>query len=116
MAAKALHRGVVRELIGACHELVAEELRVQSLANDLRAEHTALAVFAGGVGGSAERQVKSKVEENAKRAVECSKEGIALVENRRRVIEASDDDIDQMHWPDRRSPGGDSKYQGRNGA
>jgi len=97
VAAKALHRGAVRELIGACHELVAEELRVQSLANDLRADYTALAVFTGGVGGNAEKQVKGKVEDNAKLAAEHSKEGRALVEDPTRLIEASDEDLDQMH-------------------
>lgn len=93
----ALHRGAIRDLIAACHELIAEELRVQSLANELRSGYTTLAVFTGGVGGSVEKELKGKLEVNVKLAAEKCMEARSLVVEPKRLIKASDDDLDQMH-------------------
>ena len=96
IAAKVLHRSAVRELITECHELIAEELRIQSLAIELRCEYSALAVFTGTCGGSRETIYKDALNNDIINAVEKTKEARALVDDQAKLITASDHGLDFM--------------------
>lgn len=95
VAAKILHRSAVRELISACHELLAEELRVQSLGADLRTELQTLFGFSKTTGGSAEQELKDKLKADLEIASENSKEARKLANDPGGLITASDNDLDQ---------------------
>ena len=97
VAAKILHRSAVRELISACHELLAEELRVQSLGADLRNELQAHFVFSETTGGSVEQELKGKLKADLEVASEHSKEGRKLANDPGGLITASDNDLDQKN-------------------
>lgn len=96
-AERALHRSAVRELIAACHEIVAEDLRVHALVSDIIPEYTTAAVFAGQSGGSIETKLKSAVESMKAKSAELSAEAHSISEGPARLRDASDHDLDQMH-------------------
>lgn len=97
VAAKILHRSAVRELISACHELLAEELRVQSLGADLSNALQARAVFLKTTGGNAEQELKDKLKADLEVASENSKEARKLANDPGGLITASDNDLDQKN-------------------
>lgn len=97
VAAKILHRSTVRELISACHELLAEELRVQSLGADLRMELQTLFGFSKTTGGSAEQELLKNLKADLEVASENSKEAHKLANDPGGLITASDNDLDQKN-------------------
>ena len=96
VAARVLHRSAVRELVTECHELIAEELRIQSLAIELRGEYGSLAVFTGTHGGSREKMYKDGLDKDIANAAKRAKEARALVEDQAKLITAADHDLDLM--------------------
>lgn len=96
VAAKVLHRSAVRELVTECHELIAEELRIQSLVVELRSEYGSLGVFTGTHGGSREKMYKDGLDKDSANAAEKAKEARALVEDQTKLITAADHDLDLM--------------------
>lgn len=96
VAAKVLHRSAVRELVTECHELIAEELRIQSLVIELRSEYGSLAVSTGTHGGRREKMHKDGLEKDRANAAEKAKEARALVEDQAKLITAADHDLDLM--------------------
>lgn len=97
VAAKILHRSAVRELISACHEVLAEELRVQSLGADLRMELQTLFGFSKTTGGSAEQELLKDLKAYLEVASENSKEARKLANDPGGLITASDNDLDQKN-------------------
>lgn len=95
-AASALHRAAVRELIMLSHQVLAEEFRVNRIANDHRSEAMTLAVFSGGVGGSAEKELQAAVENGLAQVPALVAEAKSISENVSRLHAASAEDIDQM--------------------
>ncbi|MFM2007397.1 MAG: hypothetical protein RLZZ09_3052 [Pseudomonadota bacterium] len=96
VAAKVLHRSAVRELVTECHELIAEDLRIQSLAIELRCEYGKLPVSTGTHGGSSEKMHMLVLDKDIANAAEKAKEARALVEVQAKLIIASDHDLDIM--------------------
>ena len=73
VAEKVLHRSAMRELVAECYELIAEELRIQSLAIELRSEYTSLFVFSGSFGSSREKMHKDGLERDLVAAAKLRK-------------------------------------------
>lgn len=96
VAAKVLHRSAVRELVAECHELIAEELRIQSLAIDLQNEYTSLFIFGGSSGGSREKMHKGLLEKDLIAASEHTKEAKSLIDSQTKLLTAADNDLDLM--------------------
>lgn len=94
-ALKTLHRSAVRDLVGTCHELVGEDLRIQSLAQELKSEQTALAVFTGNLHGSAYEQMKAKLQSRVEESSNRTTEARALAADHKKLFAASDGDLDQ---------------------
>ena len=97
MAAKILHRSAVRELISACHELLAEELRVQSLGADLKMEYLENAIRRKMMDSSAAKELMEKLQHDLEVASENSKEARKLANDPVGLITASDNDLDQKN-------------------
>lgn len=96
VAAKVLHRSAMRELIAECHELIAEEMRIQSLVIELGSEYRSLAVFTNNVGGSRDKILNAALEKDRATATEKTKEARALVDRQGNLALASDHDLDHM--------------------
>jgi len=96
VAAKVLHRSAVRELVTECHELIAEELRIQSLVIELKSEYGSLGVFTGTHGASREAMYKHGLDKDCANAAEKSKESRTIVKDQKKLITATDHDIDLM--------------------
>jgi hypothetical protein len=96
-AERALRRGAVRELVSACHEVVAEDLRLHSLVVDILSEYTAAGVFAGQSGGSVETKLKASVEAMKAKSVELSAEAQKLSADPAPLFDAPDHEVDQIH-------------------
>ncbi len=96
VAAKVLHRSAVRELVAECHELIAEELRIQSLIIELRSEYTSLGVATGSSGGSREKTRKDLLEKDLATAAEKTTEAKSLIEYQAKLFVAADNDLDLM--------------------
>lgn len=96
VASAALHRSAIRELVGICHEVCAEELRVQTLATALRSEYTSLFVFSGTSGGSQETKLKGALEEHVTSSTQLGSEARSLADDAAKMHIASDADLDQM--------------------
>lgn len=93
VAAKVLHRNAVQELVTECHELIAEEFRIQSLVIDLRSEYGSLAGFTGTCGGSREKMHKDGLDKDIANAAEKTKEARMLIEDPAKLITAADHDL-----------------------
>jgi len=96
VAAKVLHRSAMRELIAKCHELIAEEMRIQSLIIELGSEYRSLAVFTNNLGGSRDKIHNAELEKDRATATEKAKEARALVERQGELAIAADHDLDHM--------------------
>ena len=94
VAVRALHRGAVRELIAACHGVLEENLRIQSRADELRPLYRTLAIFSGAVGGSVEQELTSRLDGDVTLAADRCKEAGSVLAAPTRLVEASDDDLD----------------------
>lgn len=96
VAVKALHRSAVRELIAECHELIAEELRIQSLVIDLRSEHKSSFVGNGSCGSTRYQTQAAVFDRDIARAAEFTKEAKSLVSGQAELLAAADNDLDLM--------------------
>lgn len=96
VAEKVLHRSAMRELVAECYELIAEELRIQSLVIELRSEYTSLFVSSGSLGSSREKMHKDCLERDLVAAAKKTEEAKSLVEDQAKLIAAADYDLDLM--------------------
>lgn len=96
IAAKVLHRSAVRELVAKCHELIAEELRIQSLVIDLRSEYSAPSVLDASSGGEGENIRNDAFEKDLADVAEHTKEARSLIEDTSKLLSAADNDLDLM--------------------
>lgn len=94
LAEKAIHRGAMRELISGAHELIEEELRIQSLLIDLTSELATSSVFSGSHQHSGIEFIRKQSEKDALNAAEKTIEAKALVSAPEKLIGASAIDID----------------------
>ena len=95
-AAATLRRSAVRELIGLCHEVTAEELRIHDLGASLRSAYTTLFVLSGASGGSRETTLKATLDEDLKASTDLAGEATTLGDDLAKLHAASNDDVDQM--------------------
>lgn len=93
-AAKTLHRSAVRELVSECHELIEEELRIQSLVIDLKTQLTTLSVFSGSAHNSGIETLKNQFNKDLATAAEATRDAKGLVESPEKLVPASADDLD----------------------
>lgn len=93
-AAKTLHRSAVRELVSECHELIEEELRIQSLVMDLRTQLNTLSIFSGSYGNSGIEMLKSQLDKDLETAAEGTRDAKGLVKSPEKLVSASDNDLD----------------------
>jgi len=95
-AARTLRRSAVRELVTLCHEVIAEQLRIDDLAASLRSAYTTLFVLSGASGGSRETTLMSTLDEDVRGAASLAGEATTLGDDLAKLHASSDDDIDQM--------------------
>jgi hypothetical protein len=95
-AVSALHRGAVRELVGLCHDVLAEDMRIHLAATNLRSDYTTLAVFSGVSGGGQETKLKAGLDGHIAAAKEVAAEAHSLVDDYSKFSQASAPDLDQM--------------------
>ncbi len=94
VAAKVLHRSAMRELVAECHELIAEELRIQSLVIELQREYTSASIYNGTLGGSREKLLRDSLEKDLAAAAEQTKEAKSLVKDQTQLFAVPGDDLD----------------------
>jgi hypothetical protein len=94
VAAKVLHRSAVRDLVAACHGVIAEELRIQSLVTELKSEYSSLGVFTGSTGGSRQVLFEKQLDRDLSDAADQTKEAKSLLEDPTGLVTATDNDLD----------------------
>src|SRR4051812_6023810 len=62
-AAATLRRSAIRELVGLCHEVLAENLRIIDLGGSLKAEYKTLFALSGSSGGSRETSLQAALDD-----------------------------------------------------
>ena len=92
---KALHRAAVRELVALCHEVLLDESRIHSLANDLAPELTALFNLSSTFGGSAHTSATQHLEKDVNRAAERAAEARRTSERWELLYEKSTIEVNQ---------------------
>ncbi len=95
-ASSALHRSAIRELILLCHEVLAEDLRLHSIALSMRSEIADLSVYAGMAGGSAQVGLETSVNNYLAAASDLVKEAQAISDDHSKIQQASAQDLDQV--------------------
>jgi len=93
-AAKTLHRSAVRELVSECHELIEEDLRIQSLVKDLSMELMTLSRNSGSYGNSGIEELKKQLATDLETATEGTRDAKRLVESPEELVSASANDLD----------------------
>ena len=96
IADKAIHRTAIREMLLNCHELIAEELRIQSLVNDLKTEYTMLASFTNSLGGSRHQIYINSFDKESAAAANITKTAKRLIENKAGLLDSDDIRLDEM--------------------
>jgi hypothetical protein len=96
IAAKVLQRSAMRELVAECHELIAEELRIQSLVIELKSEYSSNFIANGSFGSSRQKVLEDSLEKDLAAAIEQTKEAKSLLKDQASLIAAAGDDLDLM--------------------
>lgn len=95
-AAAALHRAAIQELVTLCHEVLAEEFRLNRIASDYQSELRTLSVFSGSAGGSAQKELQTSLENSLSTVPTLVLEATTIAENHTKLYSASSQDLDQM--------------------
>jgi len=88
-------RGLLRDLCGTAHCVVAESIQIGSLIEDLKTEYRLLATSSGQSGSSREKLLIQRAEAKQKETLPLQEEARKLIEERALLGNASEEDLTQ---------------------
>jgi len=88
-------RGVLRDLIGTCHRLIAESIELGSLIEELKTEYRVLATFSGQSGGSREKLLIQRAESKQKEILALQDEAQQQIQERAHLLDAAEENFTQ---------------------
>jgi hypothetical protein len=98
IAKQVLHRSALRDLVNSCGEVLSEEQRIRSIADDLRGANADLFLFSGSIGGDRDRVYCYQINDSLARASDLAAEAATLHLDSTQLTNSSDDDLDSMFF------------------
>ncbi len=89
-------RALLRDVLMAAHNVIAETMRVDDLGNKLKGEYRSLAIFAGQLGGSREKLHTNMVEEKQRGLQPLQQEALKTIEDQASWKDLPEDELTNL--------------------
>ena len=90
------HRALVRDVLSAAQNIIAETMRVDDLANKLKKGYSDLAMFSGQFGGSRQKTFTKEIEIKQQSVIPLQQESIKAIDEQKQLRELDESNLTNL--------------------